>query len=74
MQRAHPGRIQDNGMQSEPPRDVNRFEWILAESQRIRESQSERMAASIQRIEAKTHGHAQECRAQETSPRRDGAG
>ena len=74
MQRAHQWRIQDNGMQSEPPQGVNRFVWILAECQRIRERQPERMAASIQRIEAKTNGHAQECRAQETSPRREGAG
>ncbi len=61
-------------MQDEPPQGVNRFVWILAESQRLREAQPERMAASILRIEAKNHGHAQECRAQETSPRRDGAG
>ena len=56
-------------MQNEPPQDVNRFVWILAECQRLRDRQAERMAASIQRIEAKSHG-----RAQESSPRRDGAG
>lgn len=61
-------------MQTEPPDGVNRFVWILAESQRLRESTADREIASILRIEAKTHGHAQECRAQETNPRRDGEG
>ena len=61
-------------MKNDPPQSVNRFMWILAECQRLRESQAERMAASIQRIEANHHGHAQECRAPETSPRRDGEG
>lgn len=46
-------------MQSQPPAGANLFVWILAESQRIRESQPERVAASIQRIEAKQR--AQEC-------------
>lgn len=61
-------------MQNEPPQGVNRFAWILAESQRLRQSSAEREAASIQRIEAKTHGHAQECQAHQQQPRRDGEG
>ena len=60
-------------MQYEPPQGVNRFEWILAESQRIRESHDAREAASILRIEAKTHGHAQECRAPQDQQRREDA-
>jgi hypothetical protein len=55
-------------MQDQPPPGVNRFVWILAESQRIRESAADREKASIQRIEAKTHGHAQERQAQQSSP------
>jgi len=42
------------------PEGVNPFRWILAESQRIRERAPERMAASVARIEAKSHGTAQE--------------
>lgn len=61
-------------MQNDPPQGVNRFVWILAECQRIRDAQTERMAASIRRIEAKNHGHAQECQARTNEPRRDGEG
>jgi hypothetical protein len=57
-------------MQDQPPPGVNRFVWILAASQRIREARADREQASIQRIEAKSYGHAQERQAQQVSPPR----
>jgi len=43
---------------------LNRFRWILAASQAVRDNQPERIAQEIQRINdrALTHGHPQDRR------------
>lgn len=57
-------------MNSTPPAGANLFVWILAESQRIRQSAADREADSIRRIEAKQHGNAQERRPHAGTPSR----